>query len=168
MSDKEPEVKEVKAKVKPSHYVNNEEFLADMSIYRADYLKYKEDPDNVERPVLSNTSAVAFMKISKNLATKPNFRGYTFVEEMVLDGIENCIAYAHNFNPEKSKNPFSYFTQIIYYAFIRRIQKEAKQTTAKRGLIRNIDLSQLFSIDISEGNVDLQRYYEDILKDYFK
>ena len=54
---------------------------------------------------------------------------------MISDGIENCLQYIHNFNPEKSNNPFAYFTQIIYYAFIRRIQKEKKQAHVKHQLI---------------------------------
>jgi hypothetical protein len=87
---------------------------------------------------------------------------------MILDGIENCIAYAHNFNPEKSTNPFSYFTQIIYYAFIRRIQKEQKQTDIKKGIIHRSDISQLFDIDVSDDNTELRKYYDTILENYFK
>jgi DNA-directed RNA polymerase specialized sigma24 family protein len=61
------------------------------------------------------------------LATKPNFSGYTYKEDMISDGIENCLLYIRNFNPEKSQNPFAYFTQIIWYAFLRRIHKEKRQ-----------------------------------------
>ena len=64
------------------------------------------------------------MKISTRLSTKPNFINYTYRDEMISDGIENCVNYIGNFNPEKSTNPFAYFTQIIYYAFLRRIQRE--------------------------------------------
>jgi DNA-directed RNA polymerase specialized sigma24 family protein len=56
---------------------------------------------------------------------------------MVSDGIENCLQYAQNFNPEKSSNPFAYFTQIIYYAFLRRIAKEKKQTHVRNKMIEN-------------------------------
>jgi hypothetical protein len=71
------------------------------------------------------------MKIAEGLSHKPNFINYTYRDEMICDGIENCLMYFNNFNPEKSKNPFAYFTQIIYYAFLRRIQKEKKQTYIK-------------------------------------
>ena len=71
------------------------------------------------------------MKIAERLSHRPNFINYAFREEMVSDGIENCVMYASNFNPEKSSNPFAYFTQIIYYAFLRRIEKEKKQLYIK-------------------------------------
>jgi DNA-directed RNA polymerase specialized sigma24 family protein len=71
------------------------------------------------------------MLIAQRLATRPNFSGYMYKEEMVSDGIENCLQYIHNFNPEKSQNPFAYFTQIIWYAFLRRISKEKKQMYIK-------------------------------------
>ena len=71
------------------------------------------------------------MMIAQRLATRPNFSGYMYKEEMISDGIENCLQYIHNFNPEKSQNPFAYFTQIIWYAFLRRISKEKKQMYIK-------------------------------------
>ena len=79
------------------------------------------------RPPVSEYIGECFMKIAEHLSYKPNFINYEYREEMIGDGIENCLMYAHNFDPEKSKNPFSYFTQMIYYAFLRRIQKEKKQ-----------------------------------------
>ena len=80
-----------------------------------------------ERPQVTNYIGECFVKIANHLAYKSNFVNYTFRDEMILDGIENCLTYMDNFDPAKSKNPFAYFTQIIYYAFIRRIQKEKKQ-----------------------------------------
>ena len=71
----------------------------------------------------------------KYVSYRPNFINYTYRQEMISDGIENCLQYIHNFDPDKSKNPFSYFTQIIYYAFIRRIQKEKKQAHIKNKMI---------------------------------
>ena len=71
------------------------------------------------------------MKIAQRLSFRPNFINYAFREDMISDGIENCVQYIRNFDPEKSKNPFAYFTQIIYFAFIRRIQKEKKQLYIK-------------------------------------
>jgi len=71
------------------------------------------------------------MMIATKLATKANFSGYTYKDEMICDALENCVVAVHSFNPEKSKNPFAYFTQIIWYAFLRRIEKEKKQTYVK-------------------------------------
>jgi hypothetical protein len=159
---------ETKKKKNPTHYVNNEDFLKEMSAYRQLYVEYKESHSGIDRPVIPEKAAIAFMKIATHLATRPNFRNYTYKDEMILDGIENCIAYAHNFNPEKSTNPFSYFTQIIYYAFIRRIQKEQKQTDIKRGIMHRSDITQLFNIDNQEVYPELREYYDDILRDYFK
>ena len=79
-------------------------------------------------PPVSNYLGECFLKIANHLSYRPNFINYTYRDDMISDGIENCLQYIHNFDPEKSKNPFAYFTQIIYYAFIRRIQKEKKQT----------------------------------------
>ena len=59
-----------------------------------------------------------FLKIANHLSFKPNFVNYMFKEDMISDGIENCVQYVHNFDPEKSQNPFAYFTQIIHYAFL--------------------------------------------------
>jgi DNA-directed RNA polymerase specialized sigma24 family protein len=69
---------------------------------------------------------------------------------MISDGIENCLHYIHNFNPDKSTNPFAYFTQIIYYAFIRRIQKEKKQLYIKYKTMQNIE--QSIVLDDGPGN----------------
>jgi len=155
-------------KKKNDHYVNNEEFLVEMTQYRKEYDTYLENNKIGDKPTVSDKAALGFIKIAENLATKPNFRNYTYKDEMILDGIENCVAYAHNFNPEKSKNPFSYFTQIIYYAFIRRIQKENKQRDVKKGIVHRSDISQLFDIDLSDSNSEIQEYMDIILKDYFK
>ncbi len=114
---------------KKQHYVDNEKFLVVMSDYRERYLKAKDDDE--ETPIIPDYAGECFLKIAERLSHRPNFINYAFREEMVSDGIENCVMYASNFNPEKSKNPFAYFTQIIYYAFLRRIEKEKKQLYIK-------------------------------------
>ena len=86
---------------------------------------------NIEPPMISEYLGDCFMKIAQRLSFRPNFINYAFKDEMISDGIENCVQYIKNFNPDKSSNPFAYFTQIIYYAFIRRIQKEKKQLYIK-------------------------------------
>ena len=87
-----------------------------------------------KKPEVTNYIGECFLKIANHLSYRPNFINYTFRDDMISDGIENCLQYMNNFNPEKSKNPFAYFTQIIYYAFIRRIQKEKKQIQIKSKL----------------------------------
>jgi hypothetical protein len=114
---------------KKQHYVDNEKFLIVMGEYREKYLQAKDTEK--ELPVLPDYAGECFLKIAERLSHRPNFINYAFREEMVSDGIENCVMYASNFNPDKSKNPFAYFTQIIYYAFLRRIEKEKKQLYIK-------------------------------------
>ena len=124
----------LKAKQKP-HYVDNKKFLVAMTEWR---LKYdKAEKAKRKQPVVTNYIGECFLKIANHLSYRPNFINYTYRDDMISDGIENCLQYMSNFNPEKSNNPFAYFTQIIYYAFIRRIQKEKKQQDVKAKLIAN-------------------------------
>ena len=109
-----------------AHYVDNARFLAEIKAHRAACAKNKKSP-----PPLPEYIGKCFLDIATHLSYKPNFVAYTYREDMISDGIENCLVYFHNFDPEKSSNPFGYFTQIIYYAFIRRIQKERKHTYIK-------------------------------------
>ena len=87
------------------------------------------------KPPVTDYIGSCFLKIANHLSFSPNFINYTFRDDMISDGIENCLQYLDNFNPKTSNNPFAYFTQIIYYAFVRRIQKEKKQVTIKNRLI---------------------------------
>ena len=122
------------AKKKQKHnYVDNKKFLQAMIEYRDSVILAEEQGS--DRPRVPFYIGDCIMKIATHLSYKPNFVNYSFREEMISDGIENCLQYIDNFNPEKSKNPFAYFTQIIYYAFVRRIQKEKKQVTIKNKLI---------------------------------
>ena len=90
----------------------------------------------LEKPPVTDYIGSCFLKMFNHLSYRPNFINYTFRDDMISDGIENCLQYLDNFNPEKSNNPFAYFTQIIYYqGFVRRIQKEKKQVTIKQKLI---------------------------------
>ena len=114
---------------KKQHYVDNEKFLGVMTDYREKYLQAKDEEE--ELPIIPDYAGECFLKIAERLSHRPNFINYAFREEMVSDGIENCVMYASNFNPEKSTNPFAYFTQIIYFAFLRRIEKEKKQLYIK-------------------------------------
>jgi hypothetical protein len=135
-------------KTKNAHYVDNKKFYAAMKEWKAEWDEAvaKGDP----KPQCPNYLGECFVKISNHLAYKSNFVNYTFRDEMILDGIENCLRYADRFNPEKSDNPFAYFTQITYYSFVRRIKKEARQTETKLNYFQNIDLQQL--LDEIEGD----------------
>jgi len=133
---------------KKQHYVDNEKFLEVMGDYREKFLEAKDN--DTERPMLPEYAGECFLKIAERLSHRPNFINYAFREEMVSDGIENCVMYASNFNPEKSTNPFAYFTQIIYFAFLRRIEKEKKQLYIKyktmeeySSLEDNVDMGEM-------------------------
>ena len=120
-------------KTKKEHYVDNKQFLEAMKDYKK--LCRKAKREKKEKPPVNNYLGSCFLKIANHLSYRPNFINYTFRDDMISDGIENCLQYLDNFNPAKSNNPFAYFTQIIYYAFVRRIQKEKKQVTIKHKLI---------------------------------
>ena len=115
---------------KKQHYVDNEKFLEVMTEYRNAFLDGKENGEE-QKPMIPDYAGECFLKIAERLSHRPNFINYAFREEMVSDGIENCVMYASNFDHEKSSNPFAYFTQITYYAFLRRIEKEKKQLYIK-------------------------------------
>jgi DNA-directed RNA polymerase specialized sigma24 family protein len=126
---------------KKEHYVNNKEFLAAMTAYRNSVLEAKEKGG--QKPPVTDYIGECFLKIANHLSYRPNFINYTFRDDMISDGIENCLQYLDNFNPETSNNPFAYFTQIIYYAFIRRIQKEKKQMTIKQRMIQEANYDDM-------------------------
>ena len=123
------------------HYVDNKKFLEAMVVYKEKVNKAKEN--NRKKPDVTNYIGECFLKIANHLSYRPNFINYTYRDDMISDGIENCLQYMDNFDPEKSKNPFAYFTQIIYYAFIRRIQKEKKQQQVKQKMIANFGEEQM-------------------------
>ena len=123
------------------HYVDNKKFLEAMVIYKDKVNSAKEN--NRKKPDVTNYIGECFLKIANHLSYRPNFINYTYRDDMISDGIENCLQYMNNFDPAKSTNPFAYFTQIIYYAFIRRIQKEKKQTLVKQKLIANAGVENI-------------------------
>ena len=137
----------MKAKNKP-HYVDNKKFLQAMIEYRDKCRKAEEKIR--KKPDVTNYIGECFLKIANHLSYRPNFINYTYRDDMISDGIENCLQYMNNFDPEKSDNPFAYFTQIIYYAFIRRIQKEKKQMQVKAKIIANAGVENM--MDQLEGD----------------
>ena len=129
-------------RTKNEHYVNNKEFLAALIRYQED-IEIAKLQDKT-KPVIPRYIGECFLKIANHLSFKPNFVNYMFKEDMISDGIENCVQYIHNFNPEKSKNPFAYFTQIIHYAFLRRIQREKRQLEIKNKIIEKSGYQEVF------------------------
>ena len=143
-------------KKKSEHYVNNKELLQALIAYREKVAIAKEK--ELPKPRITNYLGSCFLKIATHLSYKPNFVNYMFREDMICDGIENCVQYIHNFDPAKSKNPFAYFTQIIHYAFLRRIQKEKKQLDIKTKIIERSGFDEVMKVDDNSLSGDSSEY----------
>ena len=124
------------------HYVNNKEFLQALENYFAEV--ERAALNDKPKPQIPRYIGECFLKIANHLSYKPNFVNYMFKDDMICDGIENCVRYISNFNPEKSKNPFAYFPQIIYYAFLRRISQEKKQLEIKNKILEKTNFDEVF------------------------
>ena len=138
-------------KKRKPHYVDNKKFLESIIVYK-NKVKEAEASGNTE-PRIDEYLGECFLKIATHLSFRPNFINYMYKDDMIADGYENCVQYIKNFNPEKSKNPFAYFTQIVYYAFLRRIAKEKRQMDIKDKIIDKYGYSDIFTVDGS-GNTD--------------
>jgi hypothetical protein len=146
---------------KPKQYVNNADFLQALVEYQ-DKVKISKS-NNTPLPAIPNYIGECFMKIAEGLSHKPNFINYTYRDEMISDGIENCLMYFSNFDPTKSKNPFAYFTQIIYFAFLRRISKEKKQTYVKYKATEQMGILDEFEMmELEDGTTRQFELYDNI------
>lgn len=139
------------------HYVNN----ADFSNAVVEYVKSANEAkaDNKTIPIIPNYIAECFLRISEGLSHKSNFIRYTYREEMVMDAVENCLKAIHNYDLSTATrtgrpNAFAYFTQIAWYAFLRRIAKEKKQQDIKLSYLSKVNVEQLLG-ELDE--VDLQQ-----------
>ena len=150
----------VRKRAKSEHYVNNKELLEALIVFKGQCAAAKEAGE--PRPQISNYIGGCFLKIATHLSYKPNFVNYMFREDMICDGIENCVQYIENFNPEKSKNPFAYFTQIIYYAFLRRIQKEKRQLEIKNKILDKSGYEVAFHTDDKGASSDYNTIKENV------
>ena len=146
---------------KTIHYVNNKEFLQAI-VERKTLIKEAESVGEPP-PQITNYLGECILKIANHLSYRPNFINYTYREEMISDGIENCLQYIHNFNPEKSKNPFAYFTQIIYYAFLRRIQKEKKQTHVRNKMIQKREYTSWTVMEGDDTGYNVRGFDPDVM-----
>lgn len=147
-----------------AHYVNNADLLKALIEYRTK--KADAEADGKPKPLLGNYIGECILKIATNLSYKHNFINYSYRDDMILDGVENCIQYIDNFNPEKSKNPFAYFTQIIYYAFLRRIAKEKKQSYIKGKLIQEIPFDMFETQEHDDDKEFHNQYMEFMQQNY--
>jgi hypothetical protein len=146
---------------KQKHYINNEDFLKALVDYKAACKKAKKE--KLPPPAIPNYIGECFMKIAEGLSHKPNFINYTYRDEMMADGIENCLQYFDNFDPAKSKNPFAYFTQIVYFAFLRRISKEKKQLYVKYKSTEQIGILDEFEmLEFEDGTSKQFELYDNI------
>ena len=133
---------------KKEHYLNNKDFLAALIEYKTSVIYAKKN--NLPKPRISNYLGECFLKIATHLSYRPNFINYMYKDDMICDGIENCIQYIDNFDHNKSSNPFAYFTQIVFYAFLRRIAKEKRQLDIRQKIVDKLDYSQLFCGDVDD------------------
>jgi hypothetical protein len=158
----------MKPKQKP-HYVNNKQF----SLAVVDYVKLVREAEEKDEklPIVPDYIAECFLKIAEGLSHKSNFIRYTYREEMVMDAVENCLKAVTNYNIETATrtgnpNAFAYFTQICYYAFLRRLAKEKRQQDIKFRFIEKAGIDDFIQYDES-GMVDqsVSRAFVDQLKD---
>jgi DNA-directed RNA polymerase specialized sigma24 family protein len=144
-----------------SHYVNNPDFLAALVKHRIAVADALESGD--DRPQVSNYIGECILKIANHLSYKANFINYSYRDEMIADGIENCLRYIDNFDPAKSSNPFAYFTQIIYFAFLRRIAREKKQSVIKGKMIRDMSFES-FELQDQDDDGHFTNSYIDFMQ----
>ena len=154
------------SKRQPIHYVNNADFSKAVVEYVTEVNKAKDLNNKI--PTVPNYIAECFLRISEGLSHKSNFIRYTYREEMVMDAVENCLKAIHNYNLEVATrtgkpNAFAYFTQIAWYAFLRRIAKEKKQQDIKLKFLSRADISDF--IETSDGdNTDVELAFVDTLR----
>ena len=142
------------------HYVNNKEFLYAIVAYKKSIIEAEET--GKPKPRITNYLGECFLKIATHLSYKPNFVNYMFKDDMICDGIENCVQYINNFNSEKSNNPFAYFTQIIHYAFLRRIQKEKKQLEIRQKIIERSGYDEVLVADDTDKSSEYNSIKDNI------
>jgi len=149
------------------NYVNNPDFLEALIEHKR--LCEEARTKGKELPIVSRYIGECIQSIAYRLATRPNFSGYSFKEDMIMDGIENCLQYIENFDPDRSNNPFAYFTQIIWFAFLRRIAKEKKHLYTK--LKSSQSMLALGETHVHGGDIQLQPnldadYIDQFIQDY--
>jgi len=156
------------ARPRSKHYVSNKEFLVEITEYVTAYNHAVEN--DLPKPRMSNSLGKKFILIAQRLAYKHNFIKYSFRDEMVDDAIENCIKYAHKFDPNKSSNPFAYFTQYCYNAFIRRIKTEMREFYMKVSMVQGSGAETIggeYSTQDHDGTADYENGYREFLRNFY-
>ena len=157
---------EAKKDKKLSHYINNKTLLQEMISYKEQIEQFNQGKIKT-KPQVSNYIGSCILTIAERLSSKPNFYNYSYKEEMMGDGIENCLMYLNNFDPKISENPFAYFTQIIYFAFLRRIQREKKQAYIRMKMFQNMDKYGVIK-DYIETSGEIKEKNDNIYAEYFR
>lgn len=147
----------------PAHYVDNKKFFQALVEYKqqVEHAKAHQLP----KPKVSEYIGECFLKIATHLSYKANFINYTFKDDMISDGIENCLTAVDKFDPERSTNPFAYYTQIVFFAFVRRIQKEKKQQAAKYKMLEHVDIDQI--VAQAEDNQEIVNHLMELARKQF-
>ncbi len=139
---------EVKPKRRKNNFIDNKEFYSAMIDYKVKLDKARNAGlERKDWPPIPRYIGKCFLDIAEHLSMRPNFSNYIYRQDMVMDAVENCVVYCYNFDPDKSKNPFSYFTQICWYAFIRRIGKEKRQIEICDKIISKSGFEEFFEGD---------------------
>ena len=155
-------------KSKNIHYVNNQEFSQAVVSYVGTVKEAKEAGKAI--PVVTDYVATCFLRIAENLSHKSNFIRYTYREEMVMDAVENCLKAIENYDINASTrtgkpNAFAYFTQIIWYAFLRRITKEKKQQDIKEKYLSQSGVEVFLQAEQGDMSTQVVSHFVDTLKD---
>jgi len=138
-----------------AHYVNNAEFSQAVVDYVTKVNEAKAN--NKELPKVPDYVAQCFLSIAEGLSHKSNFIRYTYREEMVMDAVENCLKAINNYDIEAATrtgrpNAFAYFTQITWYAFLRRIAKEKKQQDIKMKYLTSSGIENFIHEEMGMGD----------------
>ena len=157
-----------KTKSKNVHYVNNAEFSLSVVNYVQNVAEAKKNEEAL--PIVPDDIALSFLKIAENLSHKSNFIRYTYREEMVMDAVENCLKAVENYRIDAvtrsgKPNAFAYFTQIIWFAFLRRITKEKKQQDIKEKYMLQSGVEAFITSSGSEESTQVATHFVDTLKD---
>lgn len=147
------------------HYVNNKEFGEAVVEYVTRANIAKEAGQSI--PVVPNYVAECFLKIAEGLSHKVNFIRYTYREEMVMDAVENCLRAINNYDPgvatrTGTPNAFAYFTQICYFAFLRRIEKEKKQQDIKFKFIEQSGVEEFIAQALGDDTHGEQAFIDSL------
>lgn len=175
----------MKKKNKLEHYVNNKDFYDAMVGYKRQwneaketfYQKYGAYPKNTDewegRPTVPRYIGECLLKIATHLSYLPKFANYSSREDMIMDAVENSIIYLYNFDPDyvnpktgKKKNPFAYFTQICYFAFLRRIGKEKKQVEIADKILEKTLYDEVFYVDSDDNSSEYNSIKETVYSRY--